>query len=514
MIISRLAQCVLDTLHDRACVDPEQSSIPIDELLSCGNSFDQCLLQSENIFQCAAELIVNASTSVEIITYWFEHDSDAAVLLRDALHSAAVKRQQEHNETGVQLPSLQVRVLANHSMLGALVGSGRGSMKRWTRDSELDSTYVNLQTAVHRQQGMAAIHAKYFIIDSVHVLITGDNVYKFTNFTPTAYTDTGYLLHGPIGRVLQKDFQLLWNQSSSCSVGWSPFQHSEDAQHSSQINGLNTFPIIALPRSPYNCVPGWKNEMLRNPHDQGYLAILYHAQYNIDIITPNCNALPFQQGLLHALESGIRIRLLLCHMGGVTNSIDMENSPGQGGDNTVTLKRLCKEYSHITQSALESGQWEIRWFSIDGVHSRFPNKAYRNHTKLLLADQMIAVVGSGNGDSQTWRHSAEMNLLLDSAEVTAQIEREIFNVQWSKSIPVREFTSVSEYLVMTLLFSLPILLVSALFLRFVYKCSGKDKEFLFLVLALMIILWIAMNSGYLQYSEIMSPWPVVSKSNK
>jgi hypothetical protein len=129
---STLARCVLATLNEPTLVDPGQSSIPIDQLLSYGNSFDASHLQSESIFTSAAKMIENAQHTVEIITYWFDHDCDAAKCIAVALRNAEFKRRQLFEEDGIERSPLQVRTLANHSGLGGETQIGRGSMRLWT----------------------------------------------------------------------------------------------------------------------------------------------------------------------------------------------------------------------------------------------------------------------------------------------------------------------------------------------------------------------------------------------
>lgn len=51
------------------------------------------------------------------------------------------------------------------------------------------------------------------------------------------------------------------------------------------------------------------------------------------------------------------------------------------------------------------------------------------HIKLLVADWKVAVVGSGNQDTQSWCHSQEVNVLLDLPEEIAE--------QWREALEVR-----------------------------------------------------------------------------
>ena len=41
------------------------------------------------------------------------------------------------------------------------------------------------------------------------------------------------------------------------------------------------------------------------------------------------------------------------------------------------------------------------------------------HIKLMIVDERVGVVGNGNQDTQSWFHSQEINVMVDSAEVCA-----------------------------------------------------------------------------------------------
>lgn len=49
------------------------------------------------------------------------------------------------------------------------------------------------------------------------------------------------------------------------------------------------------------------------------------------------------------------------------------------------------------------------------IHHNF--KVRSCHIKLLIVDGHIGVQGSGNQDTQSWFHSQEINVLIDSAEI-------------------------------------------------------------------------------------------------
>ena len=49
------------------------------------------------------------------------------------------------------------------------------------------------------------------------------------------------------------------------------------------------------------------------------------------------------------------------------------------------------------------------------IHNNFKQRSC--HIKLLIADEEVAVQGSGNQDTQSWFHSQEVNVMVDSPVV-------------------------------------------------------------------------------------------------
>jgi phosphatidylserine/phosphatidylglycerophosphate/cardiolipin synthase-like enzyme len=513
---SRLGQIVLDTITSAEYVDLDKSSVPLTQVMSTGNSLQACLLKGECIFPAAARLIENAQSSVEICTYTFQHDSDPARCIGAALRRAMLRRQSDRT-----LPVLNVRILADHvPVLFGPVGAGRTSLQKFVQHCALNPTYVRLQIATHSHNGLNALHCKYFIIDSAELVITGDNLYAHSNFTPASWNDAGFEISGSgVSSQVRLDFKRLWNKSTPCSDNWTRLEidvgptsnnnnNSTMPIASSAANSSNSFPILVLSRIESNSMLNWQNSMLRNSHNQAFLAVIYHALHSLDIMSPNINSLPFQLALIHALKRGIKVRMLIsgCNCGKFT----AQNFPFQGGDSKQAMHSLYTRYPEIMQAYLQSEQLEFKWFALDGVTVNMPRMEGRNHSKLLLADNAISIVGSGNMDSQSWRHSAELNLLLDSEAATQRIREEIFDRLWSTSVSAHSFPASADSLLITIILSLIFLGIVALSLRLIWKRTGKDREAVFLSTALIIIVMILVVQVHTtNIQQFMFPWPIV-----
>jgi len=59
------------------------------------------------------------------------------------------------------------------------------------------------------------------------------------------------------------------------------------------------------------------------------------------------------------------------------------------------------------------------WYVAKDQSKPIPQKRKKRdcHIKLLIADERVGIMGAGNQDTQSWYHSQEVNVMLDSEEV-------------------------------------------------------------------------------------------------
>ena len=58
------------------------------------------------------------------------------------------------------------------------------------------------------------------------------------------------------------------------------------------------------------------------------------------------------------------------------------------------------------------------------------------HIKLMIVDGKVGIMGSGNQDTQSWFHSQEVNVMIDSEEVCTSWMKQLMNNQNSKQYGV------------------------------------------------------------------------------
>lgn len=83
----------------------------------------------------------------------------------------------------------------------------------------------------------------------------------------------------------------------------------------------------------------------------------------------------------------------------------------QGGHNELIAHKLHARLPPAARPRLHYN-WFVAKDHAKPLVQRSGKRA--SHVKLLIADERVAVVGSGNQDTQSWCHSQEANVMVDS----------------------------------------------------------------------------------------------------
>lgn len=170
------------------------------------------------------------------------------------------------------------------------------------------------------------------------------------------------------------------------------------------------FPIALVSRPPF----GYPNNSdLSVPQNAAWLSCIQNAKHSIFIQTPNLNASPLTSALKSALQRGVDITYYVC----LGYNDAGEIMPGQGGTNEMFASDLVSTLTDPSERKnLHIGYYVAKDQS-HPIHHTF--RARSCHIKLLIADNHIGIMGSGNQDTQSWCHSQEINIMIDSPEVCA-----------------------------------------------------------------------------------------------
>ncbi|CCG82352.1 Putative uncharacterized protein [Taphrina deformans PYCC 5710] len=167
-------------------------------------------------------------------------------------------------------------------------------------------------------------------------------------------------------------------------------------------------PMALVNRQPHN-LPG-HNDVV-NPQNNAWLAALKYAQRSVFIQSPVCNGSPMVKGIIDACIRGIVVTI---YVGLGFNDFAEAIVPFQGGSNVDVLKKLQNQLRPHGDGILSNLRWH--WYTAkDQVAPlRFEKQARNCHVKFMNVDDEVAIMGSGNQDTQSWFHSQEVNVMIDS----------------------------------------------------------------------------------------------------
>ena len=166
-------------------------------------------------------------------------------------------------------------------------------------------------------------------------------------------------------------------------------------------------PMALVSRRPYG-PPVSKDGTV--PQNEAWLSLIRHAESTIFIQTPDLNAAPLLPALVEAVKRGVRVTYYVCF--GYNDAGEM--IPGQGGTNDQVAQALVASLSQTEAQRLRIYNYVAK-DQDHPIHHSFASRSC--HIKLLIADGKVAVQGSGNQDTQSWFHSQEVNVMVDSPDI-------------------------------------------------------------------------------------------------
>ena len=173
------------------------------------------------------------------------------------------------------------------------------------------------------------------------------------------------------------------------------------------ISTPSPFPIALVSRPPFGA-PNNSNVFV--PQNEAWLSCIRNAKKSIFIQTPDLNATPLHAAVITALKRGVEITYYVC----LGYNDAGEIMPGQGGTNEMFAGKLVEALSPAERKLLHICYY-VGKDQAHPIHHNF--KARSCHVKLLIADGHVGIQGSGNQDTQSWYHSQEINVMIDSEEV-------------------------------------------------------------------------------------------------
>lgn len=168
-----------------------------------------------------------------------------------------------------------------------------------------------------------------------------------------------------------------------------------------------SFPIAMVCREPY-APPS--NSSVHTPQNAAFQSALRNAERSVFIQTPNLNAAALLPEILAACRRGVNVTYYYC-LG--YNDVG-ELLPKQGGHNEYVANKLYRGLEPEYRKNLDIFCYVAKDQNYP-IHKTFSKRSC--HIKLMIVDEHIAIQGSGNQDTQSWYHSQEVNIMLDSSFV-------------------------------------------------------------------------------------------------
>jgi phosphatidylserine/phosphatidylglycerophosphate/cardiolipin synthase-like enzyme len=195
------------------------------------------------------------------------------------------------------------------------------------------------------------------------------------------------------------------SQSRYLSKPWGTSARTRGVDDTLQpTRGFHTLPIALLRRKPWG-EP--YQACINTPQNEVWLSAIRNAGVYMFIQTPDLNAKPLLSELLAAARRGISVTYYVCL--GYNDAGELLSF--QGGTNKIVANQLYSELEPDHPKNLHVGYY-VGKDQVMPIHNRFRSRSC--HIKLMIVDGHIDIQGNGNQDTQSWFHSQEVNILIDS----------------------------------------------------------------------------------------------------
>lgn len=168
------------------------------------------------------------------------------------------------------------------------------------------------------------------------------------------------------------------------------------------------FPIVMVNRPPHG-FPGHND--IRVPQNAAWMAGFRYAQKKVFIQTPTLNASPVVKMCIETARRGVQVILYL----DLGFNDKGESIPFQGGTNQQVVIKMYKALHKTHHQANLKVYWYTGKDQIRPINAVL--KSRNCHVKFMAIDDSVGIQGNGNQDTQSWFHSQEINVMIDSPKI-------------------------------------------------------------------------------------------------
>ena len=288
---------------------------------------------------------------------------------------------------------------------------------------------INLSIKVFDHKLFGSSHSKIFIIDGQTMMITGANILEHKFKEGGWFDQSFWLLSEDMAKEIRNRFITdLWKEAKAFSKN--PVDLKTDEKFSPNPNSL---PCRTHARIKANLALIYRkpNKLnltnSLNGRTKGLLAAMDLAKKSLKILSPALNADDAVKAIQRAIERGVRVEIILTADMGEAN----QNKAIIGGGVNSKIAYELKDFA-----AKKKGNLSIKFVSRDGVNPAFKANMEASHSKLMIIDESVIILGSSNMDSQSWYRSGETDVAIDL--ITPNMNNTIF----TKNIIQRGFDSL------------------------------------------------------------------------
>ncbi|KAL2433945.1 hypothetical protein ABEF94_013456 [Exophiala dermatitidis] len=170
------------------------------------------------------------------------------------------------------------------------------------------------------------------------------------------------------------------------------------------------FPVAMVCREPWGAP---NKQSLHTPQNEAFISALRHASRSVFIQTPDLNAEALLPEIVNVCRRGVNVTYYYCL--GYNDAGEL--LPFQGGHNEMVANGLYRDLETEYHQYLDIHAYVAK-DQVHPIHNKFKKRSA--HIKLMIVDGHIGIQGSGNQDTQSWYHSQEVNIMIDSELVVGK----------------------------------------------------------------------------------------------
>ncbi|THG97953.1 hypothetical protein EW026_g4144 [Hermanssonia centrifuga] len=405
-----------------------------------------------DIMRYYKDLIIDAQHEVVLATNYWE-PSWGAHFIHDAFIELSKRSEDRPNKPVVKLifdRGNPKQIYKNHQKVAE---EEWGALGLPTRDQIPN---IHFQAMNYHRPIVGTFHAKYMVIDRRVACVSSNNIQDRVNL------EMNIQLEGPIVEAFYDMALLSWAEDMNpplplLSNPKAPVSENgrscfEEARAQDMDNtSSSALPAHPDPDSPESKKPmtdftlinakGFYPFVLHEPHDLVPIAMVNRAPHgtpghgdvdvpqnvawlsgiqlakkSVFIQTPDFNAEPVVAAILDACRRDVECTLYVC----LGYNDQGEMLPMQGGTNSKIFASMCDTLNKEGQGKRKF--LKACWYTAKDRDRPIDAAAKeRNcHVKFCCIDGQVAIAGNGNQDTQSWFHSQECNIMVDSPKLCAE----------------------------------------------------------------------------------------------